>query len=373
MNKINKAFIRLNGFLDMKYTFCFDRPGTAGYTSAMQLFRWTTRVAGALLALFVALALSTLPATAQHGCDPGNLIPNCNFDVFTGSPPRQVPEGWAPFVLSGELTFMQDVDTYWGPPSLRMWSNGGTFVAGIYTQVSGLQPGVAYKASVGWAGPNEPDAFGRRLGIDPTGGTDPNASTVVWGPMHRGPGRMLNYPPPDPNIDVSAVAKSPTVTVFVYVDHNYSTGDNLIFIDAVGLYVDPVQPAPAPEQLSPTPVPAKAQPAAPKPTARPAPTRTYTPTVTPTSTATLTPTATATATQTATPTITPTPTQTYTPTPTPTSTLPPRPSATPGTPAPKVAANKAIADGILGLLWGGVGALGCAGLLGIVLLVRRGR
>ncbi len=287
----------------------------------MQLLRPTTRVAGALLALLVVLTLSsltTLPVMAQHGCDPGNLIPNCNFDTFTGSPPRQVPEGWAPFVLSGDLTYMQDSDTYWGPPSLRMWSNGGTFVAGIYTQVGGLQPGVAYKASVGWAGPNEPDAFGRRLGIDPTGGTDPNAATVVWGPMHRGPGRILNYPPPAPNIDVSAVAKSSTVTVFVYVDHNYSTGDNLIFVDAVGLYVDPEQPAPAPEPPSPTPVPATAR----RPLSRRLglATRTYTPTATPT--ATLTPTATATATQTATPTITPTPTQTYTPTPTPTSPYP---------------------------------------------------
>lgn len=336
----------------------------------MRWLRPTTRVAGALLALFVCLASPAAPALAQHGCDPGNLIPNCNFDTFTGSPPRQVPEGWAPFVLSGDLTFMQDTDTYWGPPSLRMWSNGGTFVAGIYTQVGGLQPGVAYKASMGWGGPNEPDAFGRRLGIDPTGGADPNASTVVWGPMHRGPGRFLNYPPPKPNIDVSAVAQSSTVTVFVYVDHNYSTGDNLIFIDAVGLYVDPEQPTPAPVPPSPTPAPARA--AAAVPTARPV-VRTHTPTATPSPTVTPTPTATATATVTATPTVTPTPTQTHTPTPTPSSTLPPRPSVTPGSPAAKAAAAPSGFAGGPGLLFGGVGALGGAGLLGIALLVTRRR
>ena len=101
---------------------------------------------------------------------------------------------------------MQDIDTVWGSPALRMWSNGDTFVAGIYTQVGGLTPGNAYKASIGWAAPNEPDSFGRQLGIDPTGGTDPNSPNVVWGPMHRGPGRITNYPPPAPNIDVSAVA-----------------------------------------------------------------------------------------------------------------------------------------------------------------------
>ena len=58
--------------------------------------------------------------------------------LSTATRPRQVPEGWAPFVLSGDLTFMQDNDTVWGAPALRMWSNGDTFVAGIYTQVGGL-------------------------------------------------------------------------------------------------------------------------------------------------------------------------------------------------------------------------------------------
>jgi hypothetical protein len=337
----------------------------------MRLSQQSLRAAGILLALFVAFALSSLktpPVAAQHGCDPGNLIPNCNFDTFYGSPPRQVPEDWAPFVLSGDLTFMQDEDTYWGSPSLRMWSNGGTFVAGIYTQVGGLTPGNAYQASIGWAAPNEPDAFGRRLGIDPTGGTDPNAPTVVWGPMHRGPGRFTNRPPPGPNIDVSAVAQSPTITVFVYVDHNYSTGDNMIFLDAAGLYPDASVPtaAPSPTALPPAPT------AAPRPAARVAPSKTPAPTATATATATLTPTPTSTPSPTATPTVTPTPTQTFTPTATPTSTLPPRPKATPAAAAAAIAApGKPGASPFL--LFGGVGALGCAGLLGLVLVVSKRR
>ncbi len=323
-----------------------------------------TRASISLLVLFCLSLTLPLPVAAQHGCDPGNLIPNCNFDTFYGSPPRQVPSDWVPFVLAGDLTFMQDTDTYWGAPSLRMWSNGGTFVAGIWTQVGGLQPGVAYKASIGWGAPNEPDAFGRRLGIDPTGGTDPNAPTVVWGPMHRGPGRSLNYPPPDVNIDVSAAARNSTITVFVYVDHNYSTGDNYIFIDAVSLIVDPVQPVVVPTD---TPAPAMIA-AAPRPT-QPRATITPTPTETATATATATPTETPTPTPTATPTITPTPTATFTPTATPTSTLPPRPTATPGAPV-QAAVASAGRGGINPpvLLFGGLGALGSAGLLGVVLL-----
>ncbi len=314
-----------------------------------------------LLVLLLSVLGPALPAAAGgpggHGCKEGNLIPNCGFDTFYSHAVGQIPNGWTPFVLAGGLAWDPSPDTYWGAPSLRMWSDGGTFVAGIFTQVGGLTPGIAYYASMGWGGPTEPNAFGRRLGIDPTGGTDPNAGTVVWGPMLRGPGKVLNDSNPGyPNIDVSAVARSSTVTVFVYVDHNYSTGANQIFIDAVGLYVDSNQPAPATAAPAVAATSAPAQAAA-RPTARPVATRTRT--ATPTATA--VPTATPTSTATATPTLTPTPTQTATPTQTPTSTLPPRPRATPGGPAAAVhAAPK-------GLLWGGLGALGGAGLLGVVL------
>ncbi len=140
---------------------------------------------------------------------------------------------------------MQDSDTYFGAPSLRMWSNGGTFTAGILTQVGDVQPGATYVASWGWGGPNDPDTFGRKLGIDPTGGTDPLSPNVIWGPLHYGPGRILNrpgpYSPGNPNLNVAAVAQSSTVTVFVWVEHPRSTGDNLIFIDQVG-------PAPGPQR-----------------------------------------------------------------------------------------------------------------------------
>lgn len=340
----------------------------------MRLFAYAGTGAGSLvlhfclLCLIGALALALpVPARAQHGCDPGNLIPNCNFDTFYGNPPRQVPTGWVPFVLAGDLTYIQDVDTYWGAPSLRMWSDGGTFVAGIYTQVSGVQPGVAYKASIGWGAPNEPDAFGRRLGIDPTGGTDPNAPTVVWGPMHRGPGRFLNGPPPEVNIDVSAVARSSTVTVFVYVDHNYSTGQNFIFIDAVSLVVDPVQPVFVPTD---TPVPTRPVAAVLRPTQRPSATPTMTPTATPTVTP--TPTETATPSPPATPTVTPTPTATDTPSATPTSTLPPRPSGTPAPPAATAASSVGAATAGW-LLIGGIGALAGSGLLGLLWALSTGR
>src|SRR5262249_25680576 len=145
------------------------------------------------------------------------------------------------FVIYGDPNFYQADHSYFGGPNLTIASSGGTFKAGIYTQVQ-VTPGAGYRASIGWGAPNAPDPFGRQLGIDPTGGTDPNSPNVIWGPMHWGPGRMLNYPPPDVNIDVRARAVNSTITVFFWTDHPSSTGDNLIFVDVISLFPDDSAP-----------------------------------------------------------------------------------------------------------------------------------
>ena len=297
-------------------------------------------IAALLMSAFLpSLIITSLSYTAfasgpgGHGCKDGNLIANCSMDQFVPVPQGQAPAGWTPFVLSGGLAMDPSPDTFWGAPSLRMWSDGGTFLAGVYTQVGGLTPGATYRASVGWFAPTEPDAFARRLGIDPTGGADPNSPNIVWGPLHRGPGKVLNDSNPGmPNIDVTAVARGSTVTVFAWVDHNYSTGPNQIFLDALGLYQDAVPVAavatdtPPPAAVAPVVAPTKAKAAA--PTKRP-PTATVAPTAT--ETATLEPTETPAPTQTASPTATATftPMDTATPSVTPSSTLPPRPARLP--------------------------------------------
>jgi hypothetical protein len=301
---------------------------------------------------------------ASEPCETGgNVIPKavCDFDSFYGSPPRQLPNGWAPFILYGDLTYMQDVDTYWGAPALRMWNNGGTFKAGIYTQVQ-VTPGAGYRASVAWAAPNAPDHFGRQLGLDPTGGTDPNSPNVIWGPMHWGPGRMLNYPE-GPNIDVRARATGGTMTVFFLVDHPTSTGDNLIFVDAISLYPDENAPALAPTPTSiPTDTPtAVVQRVAILPTATWTPVPSATPTETPLPTETPTPTVT--------PSPTPSPTFTPSPTWTPWPTVTPDAAIQAGSPGGEgalltVAAGMAHQSGRSTLLLVGVIGIGGAGLCG---------
>lgn len=260
-------------------------------------------------------------ALASEPCNPPNVIPQpvCDMDSFHPAPPGEVPDGWTEFILSGSPSYAPDPDTVWGAPSLRIRIFDEGFKAGIYTQVN-VQPGAGYRASVAWGAPNTPDTFGRQLGLDPTGGTDPNSPTVIWGPMHWGPARMLNYPPPDVNIDVRARAMGDVMTVFFLVDHIANPGDNLIFIDAIALYPDESAPAieipptdtPVPTD---TPAPVAVVAAALPPTATPVP-----PSVTPTATESPTPSDTPTATSTATPSPSATPTATATWTPWPTAT-----------------------------------------------------
>ncbi len=289
---------------------------------------------GTLLLLGILLRLTQSPAYASDPCNPPNQIPQpvCDMDSFHGDPPRQVPDGWSEFVLYGDPSFMNDPHSFFGSGTLRIWSSGGTFKAGIFTQVN-VTPGAGYRASIAWGAPNAPDTFGRQLGIDPTGGTDPNSPNIVWGPMHWGEGRMLNYPVGQgPNVDVSARAVNGTVTVFFVTDHPVSTGDNLIYVDAIALYPDenaPAVAAPVVEVPTETPVPAPvaAEPAVEQAVAKaaavvapPMPTATETPMPTPSPTETPLPTATPTATETPTPTATPSPTLTATWTPWPTAT-----------------------------------------------------
>ncbi len=274
-------------------------------------------------------ALMPVQVYASDPCNPPNVLPQpvCDMDNPTGSPPRQLPGGWTPFVLAGDVSYSVETSsgaahTVWGPPSIRMSNSGGTFKAGIFTQVQ-VSVGAGYRASIAWGAPNAPDSFGRQLGLDPTGGTDPNSPSVIWGPMHFGEGRMLNYPPPDVNIDVRSRALGETMTVFFLVDHPSSTGDNFIFIDALALYPDESAPAveipPTAIPEPPTPEPPTPEPVAIAAFAAPiAPTDTPVPTETPTAvpTATLLPTETPTATPSPTSTPSPTPTATWTPWPT---------------------------------------------------------
>jgi hypothetical protein len=233
----------------------------------------------------------------------------------------RVPTGWWYFILSGSPDFRQAEDTYWGAPSLAFITNGGPYVAGIY-QVVPVTPGVVYQTDIGWAAPacnfQMCDNMQRRLGLDPTGGTDPQALSVVWSRIEYGADKW-------PDLTVSARAAGPKMTVFVWVNRPTSYGVDEIYLDAVGLWPDASQPS-ATNTPESTATPTRRPPTrtAPPATDTPAPTDTPTP-LPPTDLPTV-----------AVPTYTPTPTLAPTSTPVP-PTATPTPTWTPTTLAVQVA------------------------------------
>jgi hypothetical protein len=339
--------------------------------------------AGPVISVLLVVAVLCLPALAgaRNPCiEAGNLTANCGFDTFTdrwqGDKRLQVPDRWEYFILAGSPDFQPSDDTYWGAPSLAIVSDGVNYLTGIYQQVQ-VTPGVVYQTDIGWAaGSCNNKSCGnmeRRLGLDPTGGTNPQAPSVVWSRVEAGGDSW-------PDLTVSARATGPTMTVFVWVNHPSSSGLDVIYLDAVGLWPDPNQPAatvtPRPSPTS-TRRPATATPKAKPPTAVP----TESPTAAPTDTE--VPTDTATPVDTETP--LPTPTWTVTPSPVPptnTPTFTPPPTLTPLAVArveqtPRINSALAVAESPVRtarpvqkvLLYIAVAAFAGAFLLGAILLV----
>jgi hypothetical protein len=323
--------------------------------------RSTSRIV-APLALPLILALYLLPLQAVRAasdpCQPPNVLPAaaCDFDDWHGDRPRQVANGWNEYILSGNPDYYRDEHSFFGGGTQTMRS-GAPFLAGIWTQIE-VTPGAGYRGSVAWGAPNLPAEFGRQLGLDPTGGTDPSAATVIWGPQHFGDGRMLNYITDGPNIDIRARAVSDRMTLFFQVDRPTSSGDGFIFIDAIALYPDESAPdlieAPPAPTAAPVDAPVDTNPEEPAPGAtsveflpitvaeaapsgqqppvvdvEPAPLPTDTPTVAVTATTPPTATPLSSATPTATPSSTPTLTATPSPSPTPSPTWTPWPTVIP--------------------------------------------
>jgi hypothetical protein len=289
----------------------------------------TARTIGIVVAAIVAAATlnsATLWAGARNPCqEPGQVASNCGFDTFTeqswAGKTLRIPTGWWYFVLAGSPDFRQAEDTYWGAPSLWLVTDGVPYTAGIY-QVVSVMPGLVYQTDIGWAAAacnnTTCDNMQRRLGLDPSGGTDPQAPSVVWSRIEYGADKW-------PDLTVSARAAGPKMTVFVWVSRPASYGLDEIFLDAVGLWPDTSQP-PATNTPEPTATPTRRP-----PTRTPIPaTATAAPTDTPTP---LPPTDLPTV---ATPTNTPTPTSTPTATPVP-PTATPTPTWTPTTLAVQVA------------------------------------
>ena len=138
-----------------------------------------------------------------------------------------------------QAVFAPDIET---PPE-----PGKPFDVALYQQTT-VTPGANYSLSAwmlslcgGSTMPNDcPDGFymAKMLGIDPTGGTDPLADTVIWAENRHNfieKGEPFGWQ----NLQVSARAQSETITVFGRITSPFRWHGNHAFIDGFLLLESP--------------------------------------------------------------------------------------------------------------------------------------
>ena len=183
-----------------------------------------------------------------------NLLANGSFEEGSGASPRAVIPGWNKAGMdieasSGNWFFSLK-------PTNGSWFcqgavNGSGSDGYIYQQVSGVTPGLDYTFSA-WVmtamrenGTWKYDVWDRRerliyarLGIDPTGGTDPNSANVQWTPRFYSHLRFTQAAK-------TVLAQSNTVTVFVRMTgsggewHLYGIDDCVLTHEEVPLRFGP--------------------------------------------------------------------------------------------------------------------------------------
>lgn len=203
---------------------------------------------------------------------PNNMVTNGGMgpdasDTSYGT----VATGWTPFIFNGappnfRVVFNEGTDGI----SQQIYGNG-TFDAGVYQTVGNLQSGSYYWFRLGKSlaakdyggGNTRVDSIGRKVGVDPFGGTDPKSPNVIWGPDYFNGVAATNI------LEMILVfpARSDRATFFLRgMATDGSSGENRVWFDSVCMEARPELGTAAP--LQPTAN------ITPSPTAtRPAPTR----------------------------------------------------------------------------------------------------
>jgi len=277
------------------------------------------RIGWIVLAVAFLLGLQS-PAHSQEG---PNLLRNGDFEeggpgqawpFQDGIPEVQIAPGWRAFYLDDPPPYVAPPPDYcqgnahcaWGRPEFRgvatyefanrvhsgqlsqkYFSWNRQHEAGLYQQVGGIQPGTRLRFSVWiqtWScmpassetwnvcptgdRSNNPAPMHIWVGIDPTGGTDWAAPTVVRSPEGDAWDQWTLF-------QVEATAQSSTVTVFIHTRADWQDRipriNNDVYIDDASLVAlgqaSPTPPPPPPTSAS-GPTPAAWTPL-PQPTPRP--------------------------------------------------------------------------------------------------------
>jgi hypothetical protein len=174
--------------------------------------------------LFITITFQPQLISAQDFPDvcqqPENILPNCSFDNGL--------DRWQTFIEDGTANFsvLQGGGECHAPlcPAAYIVTESH-FVGGVYQQVP-VAAGQTYYANVVWltfdslandASINSVvGGIGRRVGIDPFGGTDPRSANIVWGPDNwRNDCKICD------NQAVTATAQADTITIFVRIDDTW--------------------------------------------------------------------------------------------------------------------------------------------------------
>ncbi len=171
------------------------------------------------LPLLTAFAPSMQPPEICR--NPANLLRNCTFSEGTN--------GWQQFTEEGQAAFsvLQGGGECHAPdcPAGYLVVED-YFVGGIYQQVEAV-PGQAYHANIVWlvfdSLTNDASirnavggGMGRKVGIDPFGGTDPRSPNIVWGEEKwDNDCKICN------EYQVIATAQAESVTVFLRLDDRW--------------------------------------------------------------------------------------------------------------------------------------------------------
>ncbi len=226
------------------------------------MFRKTIGVA---ILLLVALApLTATSAAAAHAAplqQSANLLTNPNFnDVYTKQccNPSSNVAPWTPFekveVAPGWTAFWIEPDashpnkcndcTPWsrpefvastqfahnGSPSQLMYLSYAVNQAGVYQRVN-VTPGQRLQFSAYIYGRTvEKNNIEMKVGIDPAGGTNPYAPSVIWSVSQGALNAWLLY-------SIEATAQAPTVTVFIFGRPHWALEWTAVYFDDASLTV----------------------------------------------------------------------------------------------------------------------------------------
>jgi LysM repeat protein len=276
-----------------------------------------THLALAAIVFVASFALAIVPAQAAPAADGPNLLTNPGFEgpynkqcchtepqYFPNTPidEIQVANGWRGWWLEPRYPDFPPTCggcTSWhrpewrasGAPFTNRYRSGAnaqkyfTFYsvhkAGMYQQVSGLSAGQKIRFSVymhAWSTNGgsltstiTDNDMGMKVGIDPTGGTDPFSSRVIWSNPFNAWDNWTLY-------SVDAVAQGSTVTVFTHSQPRWGLEHNDIYIDDASLVVtDGSSAPPATATTAPTSAPGATN----APAATAVPTQPAAPTATP--------------------------------------------------------------------------------------------